>query len=148
MDWTKAYLNAKCHLDPFSRLATTDMGQNPPENWGLRLLFGNGGLGPHLTQSPMGCGPTSIPSGILMHLAVWPQQKWLENWGGAPPLLWGGGWVPIKHRVTLAEAYLRAKWHVDPSSHLATINISQKFGGSPAFWGGGLGLHLMQSALG
>ena len=34
--------------------------------------------------------PASIPSGILMHLAVWPQQKWAENWGwGSTPF--GGG---------------------------------------------------------
>ena len=33
------------------------------------------------TKSPA-LRPTSIPSGILMHPAVWPQQKWAENWYG------------------------------------------------------------------
>jgi len=28
-----------------------------------------------------GLRPTSIPSGILIHPAVWPQQTWAENWG-------------------------------------------------------------------
>jgi len=25
--------------------------------------------------------PTSVPSGILIHPAVWPQQTWAKNWG-------------------------------------------------------------------
>ena len=36
--------------------------------------------------------PTSIPSDILIHPAVWPQQTWAENWGivGLCPLFcWG-----------------------------------------------------------
>ena len=28
--------------------------------------------------------PTSIPSGILIHAAIWPQQTWVENWGFRP----------------------------------------------------------------
>jgi len=35
---------------------------------------------------------TSIPSGILIHPAVWQQQTWAENWGPCP--FWGGGCVP------------------------------------------------------
>jgi len=31
---------------------------------------------PHFTG-----GPISIPSGILIHPAIWPQQIWAENWG-------------------------------------------------------------------
>jgi len=33
--------------------------------------------------------PSSIPSGILIYAAIWPQQIWAENWVGAVPL-WGG----------------------------------------------------------
>jgi len=36
--WAEAHLNAKCHLDPSSRLATIDMGQNG----GLRPFLGRG----------------------------------------------------------------------------------------------------------
>jgi len=36
----------------------------------------------------LGPRPTSLPSGILIHPAIWPQQIWAENWGGAVPL-WG-----------------------------------------------------------
>jgi len=34
----------------------------------------------------MSRGPTatSVPSGILMHLAVWQQYIWAENWGLRP----------------------------------------------------------------
>jgi len=45
--------------------------------------------GLHLTQSPE-LRPSSIPSGILIHAAIWPQQIWAENWVEAVPL-WGGG---------------------------------------------------------
>ena len=56
-----------------------------------------------------------------MHPAVWPQQTWAENWGG---VLFGrgcGSWMPI-HNVAGAEAYLRAKFHLDLSNCLATIH--------------------------
>jgi len=39
---------------------------------------------------------TFIPSGILIHPAVWPQQTWAEKWGLLCPFFLGGGsWVPI-----------------------------------------------------
>ena len=38
-------------------------------------------------------------------------------------LLWGLGphWIPIQYNVAWVEAYLFAKWHLDPSNRLATI---------------------------
>jgi len=33
----------------------------------------------------------SVPSGILICPAAWPQQVWTENWGPAVPLLGGAG---------------------------------------------------------
>jgi len=27
---------------------------------------------------------SSLPTGILIHPAVWPQQAWAENWGTVP----------------------------------------------------------------
>jgi len=39
--------------------------------------------GSHLTQSHLGWG---LPSGILIHAAIWPQQIWAENWGDCAPL--------------------------------------------------------------
>jgi len=51
---------------------------------------------------------------------------------GLHPLLGEGDW---------ADAYLRAKYQLHPSSRLAAINMDQKFGGGtlPLFWGGGAG---------
>ena len=33
-----------------------------------------------------------------------------------------GSWVPILHNVARAEAYLHAKFHLDPSNRLATVH--------------------------
>ena len=64
--------------------------------------------------------PTSVPSGILIHSAVWPQQTWAENLG-----LYPFAAVELGSHLTqcgLAEAYLHAKFHLDPSNRLATIH--------------------------
>ena len=49
-----------------------------------------------MTHRPVpGLKPTSIPSGILMHPAVWPQWTWAENWGGgSAPFLGKGAGSP------------------------------------------------------
>jgi len=83
------------------------------------------------TKSPgPGLRPASIPSGILMHRAVWPLQKWAKTWGGG---------LGPHVTVAWAEAYLHTKYHLDPSSRLATIIMCRKLGGSAPFWGGGAG---------
>ena len=52
-------------------------------------VFGEGAAGsPSNTKSP-GPMPSSIPSDILIHEAIWPQQIWAENWGSVP--LWERG---------------------------------------------------------
>jgi len=51
------------HLDPSIRLATIDVD---------RKLFWGGAGSPSNTMSP-GPRPTFVPSGILIHPAVWPQ---------------------------------------------------------------------------
>ena len=56
-------------------------------------LSGGGAGSPSNTTSP-GPRPTSVPSGILIHPAIWPQQTCAENWGAVPLL--GGGWCPCK----------------------------------------------------
>ena len=73
------------YLDPCSRLATTDMDQKLGES---ECAFYLGIVGSHRTKSP-GPRPTSIPSGILVHPAVWPQLTLAENWGCS--LFRGGG---------------------------------------------------------
>jgi len=56
-------------------------------------LWGRG-LGPHLTLCRLLRDLSPLPSGILIHPAVWPQQTWTENWGGCAPF-GEGSWVPI-----------------------------------------------------
>jgi len=64
--WAEAYLHTKWHLSPFSRLATIN-GHRP--KIGALCPFRGGELGSHLTVLPR-MGPTSVPSGILMHTAL------------------------------------------------------------------------------
>ena len=68
--WTEAWLHTKWHLDPFSRLATTDMGR-----WlGLcPSFFGRGELGPHLIQCGLGRGP------LPYEVATWYTQPFGHN---------------------------------------------------------------------
>jgi len=71
--------------------------------------------------------PTSLPSGILIHPAIWPQQIWAANW------------VPIQHNVARAKAYLCAKFHLDLSNRFATIHQrhrqDRQIDNGPIAWG-------------
>jgi len=79
--WTEAYLRTKWHPDTSSCMATTDMGRKL--GGGCAPLTGAGTGSPCNTMSP-GQRSTSLPSGILIHPAVWPQQTLVENWGLCP----------------------------------------------------------------
>jgi len=80
-------LNAKTGFEYLDKKSSTDMSRkvvgllpscpSPP-------FFGGGrSWVPSNTLSP-GTNPTSIPSGILIHLAVWPHHTWAENWWLCP----------------------------------------------------------------
>jgi len=56
---------------------------------------------------------------------------WADNWGLCPLGEWS--WVRIKHNIARAEAYLRTKWRLDPSSRLVTMNMGRKLGALPPF---------------
>ena len=75
----EVYLHIKWHFDPCSRLATIDMGEKLV---GAVPFFWESWV-PSNTKSP-GTRPTFIPSGILVHPAIWPQRTWAENWGLCP----------------------------------------------------------------
>ena len=81
------------------------------------FFAGEGRAGSSSTMWP-GSRPTFVPSGILIHPAVRTQQTWAEIWG-AVPLRGGAG--STSNNESWAEAYLRTKWHLDPSSRLAKI---------------------------
>ena len=56
---------------------------------------------------------------------------------------------PHVNNVAWAEAYLCTKWHLDPTSRLATTDIGPKFGEEAVpLWGGELGPHLTQCGRG
>jgi len=73
------------HLDPSSRLATI---HGPKSGGAAVTLF----LGVPIYHNVAWPRPTSVPTDILIHPAVWPQQTWAKNWGMCP--FWGS-WVPI-----------------------------------------------------
>ena len=89
----------------------------------------------------------SVPRGILIHPAVSPQHTWAKDSVGCALFSWES-WVPIKHKVGWAEAYLHTKWHLNPSSRLATTDIGHKLGGYAPLEERELGPHLTQCRLG
>ena len=128
------------------------MGQRGYKLGGAVSSFLGGGAGsPPNTKSP-GPRPTSIPTGILVHPAVWLQRTLAENWWELCPFRGGGvgspsnwGLCPLfgertGYNVAWTEAHLHAKCHLDPSSRLATIDMGRKLGGGSApFLGRGAG---------
>ena len=88
--WAKAYQQSKLHLcpsGPSSRLVTTERAKNLG---GLCPLFVEGAGSPSNTMSS-GPRPTSVPSAILIHPAIWPQQTWAEKLGDSASFL--GSWL-------------------------------------------------------
>jgi len=61
------------------RLATINTGRK----LGTVLFLARGSWTQSNTMSP-GPKPTSVPSGILIYPAVWPQRTWVKNWGTVP----------------------------------------------------------------
>jgi len=58
--------------------------------------FGGGstmrrGAGSPSNRMSLGLRPTSLPSGILINPAIWPQQIWAQNWGGGSAPFWRRG---------------------------------------------------------
>jgi len=87
--FTSFYHRTKWYLDPSSRLATIDIGRK----LGGAVPFLMGGAESPSNTKSLRPRPTNIPSGILIHPAVWPQRTWAENWGLSP--LGEGSWVPV-----------------------------------------------------
>jgi len=57
---------------------------------GVPLLRGRRGAGSSCNTMWPGPRPTPVPSGTLLHAAVWPQHVG-QYWGAVPPFFWGGG---------------------------------------------------------
>jgi len=82
-----------------------------------RKFSGVGGF-PFNTKYPA-LRPTSIPSGILMHAAIWPQHTWVENWGLCPPLGEGemGPHLTQCGRGQCLPTCQVSSWSVQPFGH-------------------------------
>jgi len=113
--------------------------------FGAPLPFWGRGLCPHLSPSP-GLRPTSITSGILMYpssrLATIEMDRKLER---GLRLLFGDGAGSSSSKIAWAEAYLHVKYHLDPSSRLATINKGGNLWAPPFFGERERGPHLTKS---
>ena len=60
--------------------------------WGSVPFWGE--LVPISDTMSLGPRPTSLPNGILVHPAIWPQQIWAENWRAVLLLGEGGAASP------------------------------------------------------
>ena len=111
----------------------------PKSGGGCCAPLGRAGS-PSNTMWP-GLRPTSMPSGILIHSAVWPQQTWTKKCGGCCALLEGAG-SPCN---TMSPGpslppYQAASWSMQPFGH---NRHGPKIGGLCPFWGEmGMGTHL------
>ena len=71
----------------------------------------------------LGLRPTALPSGILIHPAIWPQHICVEKLGASSPF--GGLGAQLGPNLTQCgqgRGYRHAKFHLNPSNHLATIH--------------------------
>jgi len=123
-----------------NHLATTDMGRKRQV-----LCPFQGKLGPHLTQCRRGPRPTSVPSGILIPPAIWPQYMGRKS-GAAVPLFW----VELGPHLTQCclgqgpPPYQVASWSTQPYGHNRHwLKIGE---GLCPFGRGVLGPHLTQCA--
>jgi len=89
----------------------SDRGHNRhgPKRGGCCAPFAGGAGSPSNTKLP-GPRPTSTPSGILIHAAIWLQQIWTEDWGlrplfgdgaGSPSNIMSSGLSPASMRSTI-----------------------------------------------
>jgi len=88
---------------------------------GLRFLFEEGGLGPHLTKSRLGRGlalHTKWHLNPLSHLAATGMGLKL----GAVPLWGGGAGCQCNTMWPGPRPTMHAKFHIDPFNRLATLH--------------------------
>ena len=117
-----------------------------PKRGGALCPFWGRQLRPHLTQCSFGWRLR------LYQAASWSIQPFGHNRhglkiGGVP--LWGGAGYP-SNSVTWAEVCLPTKWHLNPSSYLATTDMGQKLGEAavPLFLGeGAVSMTILQRCL-
>ena len=96
-------------------------------------------------SNTMWSGPrsTSVPSGVFIHPAVWPQETWAKNWVGVVPFFLGAAGSPSNTKTPgLRPTSTISRTSVHP-------DIGRKLGGGCAPLGeGDLGPYLTQCCLG
>ena len=91
-----------------------------------------GELSPRLTQCGLG-GRGPLPYQVVSSsIQLFGHNRHGQQTGGRAPFR--GSCDSIQHNVASAEINLRTKWHLDPSSCLATIDM----GGCAPFLGGAM----------
>jgi len=119
--WDEAYLRTKWHLDPSWCLAAIDMDhgfvRKPRKRGRVAVPLSMGEIGLHLTMWH-GLRPTSVPlpSGILIHPAVWLQETWAKI-GGCALLGRGAGFPANTMRPRLVEMF-SCNWYWDKQTRL------------------------------
>jgi len=124
-------------------MATIDMGRKEA---GV-LPLSRGQLCPRLTQC--GLGRVILPYQVA-YSSIQPfghnRHGPKTGWGQGPFFLWELGFHRTPSR--LGRAYHKSKWHLSPSSPLATTDIGRKLGGCAPLAEGEVGPHLTQCRLG
>jgi len=109
---------------------------------GTVVPLSRGGTGsPSNTMWP-GLRSTSVPRYQVESSSIQPygHNRHGLKIGGSAPFWRRGSWVPSRTMSPVPRpSYLHAKWHFDPCSLLATINMGRKLGALLPFWGRGTG---------
>jgi len=111
-------------------MATIDMGR---KEGGCCALFAGAGT-PSSTTWP-GPRSTSVASGVFIHQATGHNRHGPKLGAGGCALSSGVAWSTsntVSHRPRPTSV---RKWHLDPCSHLATIDVGRKFGWGSAPFG-------------
>jgi len=118
------------------------------EGVAVPLSRGEGAASPSNTMWP-GPRSTSVPSGIFIHPAVWPQQTWAENWleGAVPFFLGGAGSASNRKSPGLRPTSVPNGILVHPAVWPQQTWAENWGGCAPLFSGGELGQHLAQCGL-
>ena len=116
-----------------SAVSEMDRGHNrhgPKRGGGLLWPFRRGARSNTMWPGLMS---TSVPSGIFIHPAIWPQYTWTENWGLCP---FQG---ELRHHLTQRRLghglspYQAASWSIQPFGH---NRHGPNYGWGWAFFGG------------
>ena len=124
-------------------MATIDMGEN---SGGCCAPCGNSWA----TSNTMWPVPrsTSVLSGVFIRPPFGHNRHRPKLGGGGRAHFPVSCLVHIEHKIAWAEAYLHTKWHLSPSSCLATTDNGRKLGGCAPLGEGELGHHLTQCRVG